>query len=771
MHKYLLLLILAFYGLVFSAHSQTAFRFKLPLTCQSSAGVYLTNGTLVRTLWKNQHQTAGNYLRFWDDRDDEGKPVSGQKFLIKVLYHNVAYQWDGPIGNSSSERSGKHVFQGFYPLMSMAATDTANFYVSGYSENSYNLHWFSQGNCHFQTSFGRADTYTAIGLICTDGKCLYIADNEGGYHEGGNISFIYAINLSDKTDFHFSEGHSFSINYRERLYESVVDFDNTSIPVKSFPPEHTFIQHGASGMAVQKHGSLLAVAHFNKDSILIYNKISGHLERKISASDVTSLAMSANNDLWAVLSGKVVCYSGLSNNPFIKTQITGFSKPLAIATDPENDDLLIVADGGDSQQLKAFTKNGQPLWTLGLKGGYYHHGVEITDTKFWFRQTHMGDFTYVTILNDHSFWMGDTGNNRSLHFNSRHELIEQIVYQPTNYSSSVDVNNGDRVFSEYLEFKVDYSKPIGQSWKLKKNWLSGLNPDYVGEFNGIRQVVTLKNKRTYALLSNQKTNLKEIVELTADSIRLTHISPANMNNTKFSLQPDGSLIITPLKPDIDSNVIWYRQDLLSFTETGDPVYGKAVELGRSHAHNSDPVSRFGGFGDIVTPMTSTHLLISFDQSKNKGFHLGAIRSGEDRWLWKASPTGELDGNGNYDIGNGVQYAGNTVMASGKNIIYGYHGEFWKQSQAGQFMHFYDDGLFVGQFGQSSHGHSLIEGAIFGFAGNGFSPSLVKNKGHLYLWVNDESSNGPQRWEIKGLESIHEIMGVGRLNSSIILSGH
>ena len=768
MYKYLLLSILVFFGLIFSAHSQTVFKFKLPYSCQSSAGVYLSDGTLVRTLWRHQHYEAGAFLRIWDNRDDQGQLVTGQKFLIKVLYHNVNYHWDGPIGNTSAAQSGKHVFQGFYPLMSMAATDTANFYVSGYSENTYNLHWFNRGNCHFETSFGRADTYTALGLICTDGERLYIADNEGGYHEGGSISFVYAINLSNKTDFHFSENHPFSINYRERLYESVIDFDNTSIPTKSFPPAHTFIQHGASGMAVQKQGLLLAIAHFNKDSILIYNKISGHLEREISARNVTSLAMSANNDLWAVANGKVICYTHLSTRPVIKTQITGFSNPLAIATDPMDDNLVIVADGGDSQQIKAFTKSGLLLFTLGTKGGYDHHGVNIENNKFWFRQIHMGDFTYVTILNDHTFWFGDTGNNRSLHFNFKQKLLEQIAYQPTNYSCSVDVNNASRVFSEYLEFKVDYSKPTSQSWQLKKNWLSGLDPNYFGEFNGIKQVVTMKNKRTYALLNNQKSNLKEIVELAADSIRLTHICPVSTKSNKISFQPDGSLIITPLKPDLDSNLIWYRQNLLGFTTIGDPLYGKGIEIARVHARATDPISRSSGFGDVKTPITSTHILISFDQSKNKGFHLGAIRLGGAKWLWKASPTGELDGTGNYDIGNGVQYAGNTVMASGRNIVYGYHGEFWKQSQAGQFMHFYDDGLFVGEFGQSSHGHSLTEGAISGFAGNGFSPSLVKNNGYLYLWVNDESSNGPQRWEIRGLESIHEIMGAGQLNSTIIL---
>lgn len=768
MHKCLFLLLMTFLYVDFSAVGQTSINYNIPYSCHSSAAVYLTDGTLIRTLWRNEPAKTGHFTKTWDNKDDQGILVQNQQYMVKLLYHNVGYKWDGPIGNTSEAISGKHVFQGFYPIMSMAATDTANFYVTGYNENAYNLHWFKPENIHSQTSFGRADTYTAVGLICTDGKRLYIANNQGGFNEGGTISFVYAISLSDKKDYHFSAGHAYSINYRERLYESIIDFDNTSLKVKSFPPAHTFIQHGASGIAVQENGTILAIAHFGSDSIRLFDKNTGRLINKIFAADVTALGMTPANDLWAISGNKVICYSSLSESPVIKNQLTGFSKPLALAIDPINGN-LIIADGGSSQQIKAYSANGLQLFTIGQAGGYLKHNAQVTYDKFWFRQAHLGDYTFITVLKDHSFWFGDTGNNRSLHFNSKKELLGQIMFQPTNYSCSVDINDASRVFSEYLEFKVDYTKPLGQSWTLIKNWLPGLDPLYFGEFNGIRQVTTLKNKKTYALLNNQRTNNKEIIEITTDSIRLTHISPANRNSEKISLQPNGSIIITPLNADKDSAVIWYRQDLLNFTASGDPVYDSRVELGRAAAHKNDPVSRFGGFGDIKTPVTSTKIFISFDQSRNSGFHLGGIKVGGKKWLWRASPTGDLDDKGTYDIGNGVQYAGSTVMSSGRNIIYGYHGEFWKQAQAARFMHFYDDGLFIGEFGESSKGHNLIDGAIYGFAGNSFSPSLVQYKNRLFLWVNDESSNGPQRWQINGLKSIHEISGKGRLNGVIILS--
>ena len=49
----------------------------------------------------------------------------------------------------------------------------------------------------------------------------------------------------------------------------------------------------------------------------------------------------------------------------------------------------------------------------------------------------------------------------------------------------------------------------------------------------------------------------------------------------------------------------------------------------------------------------------------------------------------------------IQYAGSYAMVSGHSIVYGFLGEFWKGSEANQFLHFHDSGLFVGQFGTLS----------------------------------------------------------------------
>jgi len=66
-------------------------------------------------------------------------------------------------------------------------------------------------------------------------------------------------------------------------------------------------------------------------------------------------------------------------------------------------------------------------------------------------------------------WVGDGGNHRSLHFSAALNYLEQIMYQPHSYIACVDQNNPARVFNQFLEFSVDYTKPLAQSWTLVNN--------------------------------------------------------------------------------------------------------------------------------------------------------------------------------------------------------------------------------------------------------------------------------------------------------------
>ena len=142
----------------------------------------------------------------------------------------------------------------------------------------------------------------------------------------------------------------------------------------------------------------------------------------------------------------------------------------------------------------------------------------------------------------------------------------------------------------------------------------------------------------------------------------------------------------------------------------------------------------------------------------------------------ASPTGALDGKGSFQthkVDGSMQYGGNSVWAHGRHIVYGYHGEFYRDMQTGnvgqanQFMHFDESGLFLGQFGQSSTRPAAPSQA--GMSGNAFSPTLVRAGDELYLYHNDESQHGGvHRWRFEGWRDIRDLIGSGATGSTVVL---
>ncbi|MEJ0036283.1 MAG: hypothetical protein WDO68_09380 [Gammaproteobacteria bacterium] len=176
----------------------------------------------------------------------------------------------------------------------------------------------------------------------------------------------------------------------------------------------------------------------------------------------------------------------------------------------------------------------------------------------------------------------------------------------------------------------------------------------------------------------------------------------------------------------------------------------------------------------VAPL-DPNLQIMFDTANSdpNQFHLAAVEEGGNRWRWRASPA-----SGGFDLANpdGVfdssrpWYAGMQVTTLGRQIVYNYHGEGWhNEGQANQFLHWYRDGLFVGQFGVPAL--RAMQLATPGMAGNALSIQLVEANGATYLWHNDEHAHaGVHRWHLDGVERIRELTGRGRPGQPIELAG-
>jgi len=753
----------AAWGFAFSAAAGTT-TFTLPEPASTSAAVFGSDGRMVRTLWSGQKRAAGPLTVRWDGRDDAGAQVSaGQKFSVRLLVSNVRYVWEGVIANTSADKAGPHVHRAFGPINDMAIDARGDaFYVVGYNEQQNAIHRFTTSDPERATALAHDDYRRVFRFAATDGTLAYFANvgvaSPRGTPARDPSTFLVALRVDNGEEFNFADGRTVmpGLNWGNR-WSSVIDLNEDDLDIDGV------FRSAPSGLAVQQRGRDLFVAHALLNEVRVLDKRTGALLGRIALEHPTSLAVAPDDTFWALCcTGSVrpaIVHLRANGGEWVvdRRESTGLDAPAAIGVSPL-DGTVVVADAG-SEQLVAFTASGRPFWTFGRMGGYRTGGPEVTDDKLWLS----AGPTYVAFQGDGSFWVGDPGNARNLHLSARREYLGQIMYMPAWYHAAVDPANPTRVFERFLEFSVDYSRPLQKSWRLVRNWAAGLPGYYFGDLDGIRSVATLRNGRTYGLLGRQGEGGKtsDIVELSAAGLRPTGVNV----ELGEQLYPDGSLRSYVQR---GSAFEVYVRRLVGFDAAGNPSWDAPTPLaGIAELLPDDPyyhdVPVVGGVNEARFPETSSGVVIFFNPGKTNGFHLGGVRVGERSWLWRASPTntwsvnraGEIPSpDGSFDIDRGVNYAGNTVVTAGRQIIYGYHGEGWNGGQADQWIHFLDDGQFIGQFGKPVYPSQNKVSAGSGEAGNAFSPQLVRVNGEYYLWHNDESVHGGvHRWHLEGADRI------------------
>lgn len=779
-----------------SAAAGITFNFTLPASCTTSAGVYDSNSQLVKTLWRKTSYTAGAQSALWDGTKDDGTTAANGTYQIKVLSHNMDYVWEGIIGNTdtsftSVSSGGDTVWHGYDTMADMVAHGTNLFIANGYAEGNSNAYRATTAtpNTPKQMVFNGniADSAIQFKYVTTDGTWTYFAAGEGGYN---NASCVLAYKVSDNTPATFTYGVSYQPMPWSATYPSVIDFTAAGSGNVSVNPP--------TGLAVQQAGTILAVAHGGANEVRLFDKTSGQSLGSISITAPGRVAFHpTTNDLWVISGTSVKRFTGaqvagVTTTGVVLTptaSINGLNTPLAVGVDPRTGvDLVLVIDGGTSQQVKGFTSTGAvaPGWTshLGVAGGYTTaNGNVVTNTKFWFFPP-----AYVTIQTDGSFWVGDAGNERSLHFSSARAYLEQIAFLPAEYVIAVDAAVPTRVIGQgWMEYKVDYSKPLlpgdpaasggNNSWKLVRNWAPGVPAAYFAQAinSGINCVTTLSNGRTYGVIyytpPAPQGKQWEVVELPATGLlRLTGIRFPDST----TLYANGDL----RRPSTVSGGIQtiYTQRLTGFDVSGNPQWGAETVLATIPAGAQTPYYRWktAGPNGPQFPVTDSNVVILFDQSVsfvnpgvNTGMHLGGVQAGGSSWLWQASPAvtsvnygDPAQQTGTYCIGDNTIFGGNKVVSEGRNVIYGFHGEGWQGKQANQFMHFYDDGLFVGQFGVPNANTTALPKV----AGNSWSSAVVNVNGVRYFYHNDESNHaGIHRWRLDGIGTIVEMGGSGVFN--------
>ena len=741
--------------LPFYVKSQTgAFTFTLSNSARTSAGVFKKDSTLVRTLWADKTYSPGTYTEYWDGKDDYGIKITSPdpNYDIKILSNNVNYNWDGIIGNTSLANTGSSVHRGYYTSMTgMAITGNTAYFCQGYSEGYSSEAKFSTLNPQARLDIypGKVSTMNSD-YVATDGINVYWA----GYdiYRSQN-SFVHVTRVSDDGEVNFgANGVKYTmqqIGY-PKTYNSTIDNLTTG---NSRP----------SGLAVQTAGNYLFVSHKFLNQLHVLNKTTGALIQNFSITSPAGLATDGNY-LWIVSGTNTVAKYNINANGTIGTvalTLSGIATPGAIQVYGSK---LAVIDAGTNQIVRFYnTTTGVQATQLGVTGGYATN-PDVTNTKFFFNDYRGNLNSFIAWQPDGTFWIGDPGNFRELHYDAGKNYIETIMSMGTTYSTGVDKNNINRVFAEYLEFAIDYSKPLtGKTgWQPTKNWGYYTTTGY-DRTKKLQNHITLSNGRTYALIYSPIT-IAEIVELTSTGLKFSGVHPG----PNSVICKDGSLQLTTGSSSLGSSLIITKYPLIGFNAAGVPVWSKT---GTILATTPPSILKDPNRPPITEVLTASNKVIFYNPSlfyqgissqKYDGYHLGAIKSGSNVWLWKtqqstpATYQGAFPEADYFETGNGVnQSAGSKVNVVDNNIITGYNGEAWKNVQTNYYNHYYEDGLPIAQFGTDRYFNGATSAA--GSAGNELTPAVVKDaNGDLYLYHGDESQHGGvHRWKITNLSSIKE----------------
>ncbi|UFH53149.1 hypothetical protein [Spirosoma sp. KNUC1025] len=731
--------------------------FTLASAATVSAGVYSADSTLIRTLFSGVRYPAGAHKVQWDGKDDYKKPVLDRStnYVVRVVSNNIAANWEGVLGNTSAQFTGPSVHRGWDVIKTMTIIGTTAYYGKGYSEGAPSHIKFNLADIQDRiVILPNIKTGQNVLHTTSDGTTIYW----GGLDSFGGKWFVFATRKSDDTEIAFTEGKPIKV-HAGYTYKHAIEIKAGN-------------KSSISGLAVQNAGDFLFVAHSALNTISVLDKKTGNPVQSVSVTAPGKIAVDAQDNLWVISGNNTVSHYKVNTNGTFGSpdlSLKGCTEPMAIAVSPITGDVL-VADGGSKQQIRSYSTSGGLRGVFGQEGGYTVNST-VTNDRFYFSDPSRSiNSTFIAFQPNGSFWVGDTGNARAMHFTADNKYIEEIMFLPKTYSCNVDVNNPSRVFAHFLEFEVDYSKPLGGtngSWKLVRNWGATVPTSYRNQFNLLKGVTTLRNGHTYATLSNSANGAVELVELVSKGpLRLTGVivSP-NAEGGTTQLYPDGSLRRT-VRAGVGKSQAFTVRSLSGFDSRHNPQWAKAVTVAATPVASADDPIYYGNTIKLRSgEITSTNLIIAFDGNKaSKKYHLGAIRLGDKTWKWRTavstnpSYSGPYPTDGAYDIGNGVNTTGIAQQVNGRIILWGYHGEFWKAGQTNMYSLVYDNGLLLKTFGATSFDNARKKLPIppAGMAGNAFSGSLVKIDDNLYYYHNDENyHSGVHRWKISGLNTVHE----------------
>lgn len=809
--KWRLLVIIGIFLGVFSqvALAQTAIRFNLDKSCVTSAAAYRADGTLVRTLWQKVKYGAGAQQATWDGLDDAGQRVAAGSYTIKVVAHNVTYTWEGVVGNTSASWT-TNIWRGLVVMQDFCMAPNGETYAAlGYNEGLPGLVYNPTGTVQSPRKVVNSDFYDGFSLVRADNAYLYAVTNNSGW-DNLESSYVMRFKQSDKSVAPWSNG--VLAKYSNHTRNGVISLQQAASPTNNLAIKRdVWLTNRITGLAV--NSQYIAVARKAQNKVQFYAVSSGALLGTLTVPSPGQVAFASTGDLWVITAGQVKRFTvdnGKSFSP--QNTLPGIVEALALDAHPSQN-LLLVADGKTSQQVKAFNAAGALQWTYGRPGGYSAQGPDVTNDKFWFQiqdpladaardRDQYGDpYTFVKWQPDGTFWVLDAANLRALHFGANRNYLEQIMYLPDRLVMAGNQTNATRVFSQNLEFEVstaplrpgDQSLLSSPTWKLIKNWGAGLD---ITRYRALINVTTHANGHTYAQIQDNTTNngsykgvKTALVELPASGpMRFTGAMLEDFGNGGFSYEqmPNGELVCGRIDADKynypgggDAELRCEKRAITGYDSKFNPQYGpvQIVWTIRTKLHRStDPFFDKPVGARIRLPRTANGNYVTYQPRKRNiegTYHLGTVAPGATTWTAKfhrGKAIQRPDGQGSYpEIDAYGGWDGANVYADGKDIVALYNGQ--NNTASNTFNHYTENGLLVGEFGAPANGSFDENYALPGLAGNNVDMYMVRvSPNTLHAYTVDEAAHaGLHRWRIDGTGDVRDFAGSGKLGGIIQLN--
>lgn len=782
--------------------SAIRFSYYTSAAANTSAGVFTDSGILIRTLWSIRPESAGMHESTWDGRDDKGSLVQSNNFQIKVLESGVTYHWDGPVGNTGnswiSDNDNWSQF-GTPPTQKLCFVNGSGWIVSGYAEGQYNLGRLSSSNPNSPHILNNNYLNTRIGLsdVATDDVRLY-------FMNAAQETWVTTFDAKTGAPASFTGG----IPIVGSRGPSVPNegFNNTTLSVIDRGPKGVGVP---TGIAVQKNGRLLAVAHGDfvyqntrpgLNSIRLFDKNSGRpLGTDIRMSNPQRLAFSSAG-LWVISNHTLNLVTDPGSKNKIVVPIKDLSNPVSVAVNRSNEHVYVL-DGGNSQQLKEYDKRFQLVRSYGDLGGYNDLNPDITNDRLLLDNTAVlgtqtANGSWLTVENNGDVWLSDAGTaQRVIHLTpegAHFKYVNQILYTPATYNAAVDHGDPTRVFSGMFEYRINYRVPIkpgdpdpmlggNGSWRLVRNWAVGNRPPPgANTRHYFLTVEDLGNGRTYAQINAYQNNYGYMAELPKKG-PLRYTGQVSIFQTPV-LERDGSLMsikTSGTPPNLTQTIT--RQSLVEFDNSQNPKWSNAVSVLAVSVDSKNEPYTVKGIGMTPNPYPSSngvYPVYNASPTEKIGYpHFGGLTASRPNYIFETNREACIsnrDEKGLFPCKPGYGgHSGIAAIAEGRHILVAYDGQYapWGNT----YSDYYEDGLLVGEFTQASPSGHRQPGVApprypVGFAANVATVSAVTVGSDIYVYLPTESGFPPVvRWHLSNLSSIHEYGALGTLGSHITLS--